>query len=158
ADWSSQSPHDVVRRISNRNDDRRCFFLFFGTQLAACGPTNGRAFFLSLALALLTFFFLRLDGFFQIPRDRCAVRWIVGSEEALALETLAAAAEWLRLDVHQRILHRKHGGFLSQHFGLDRAERCVVVENVNATTECSDDEIVFSLLNIQIADGDRRQS
>src|SRR6185369_1698599 len=143
-------------RISDRDDDRGRFFLFFSTQLDAAGPTNGRALFLSFALALLAFLFLRLDALFQIPRHSRAERRIVSSKEALALETLAAAAEWLRLDVHQRVLHRKHGGFLSQHFGLDRTQRCVVIENVNATTKCPDDEIVFSFLDIQVADGDRR--
>src|SRR5262249_9145940 len=127
-------------------------------QLGARRPTNRRAFLLSVALALLPFFFLRLDRFFQIPRDGRAVRWIVGSIEALALKTLAATAERLRLDVHQRIFYWKHYGFLSQHFGFDRTQRCVVVKNVNATTECANDEIVFSLLNIQITHGDRGQT
>ena len=93
---------------------------YVSAQLGACGPTNRRAFFLSVALAFLPFLFLRLDGVFQIPRDSSAERWIVSSVKALALKTLAAAAKWLRLYVHQRILHREHGRFRSQRFRFDR--------------------------------------
>ena len=49
------------------------------------------------------------------------------------------SAEGLRLDVHQRVLHRKHYRILTQCFGLDRAKWRVVVENVNAAAERCDD-------------------
>ncbi len=64
----------------------------------------------------------------------------------------------MRLDVHQRVLHWKHSGVLSQGLGFDRTQRCVVVEDVDAAAESAHDEIVLAFLNVQIAHGDRRHT
>ena len=41
---------------------------------------------------------------------------------------------------------------------LDRAQWCVVVEDVDAAAKRPDDQIVFTLLNIQVANCNRRQT
>src|SRR6185503_13551194 len=94
---TGKSAHHVVRSIGDRDDDRRRLLFFFSTQFSACGPTNRRAFLFRFAFTLLPFLFLRFERVFEIPRHRGAKRRIVGSEKTLALKTLAAATERLRL-------------------------------------------------------------
>src|SRR5207253_7833716 len=101
------------------------------------------------SLSLLPPRLLRFQFFFQEISKRRAERRVLSSEETFTLETPAAAAERLRRDVHQSILHRKQSVVL-QHLRRDRTQRRVIVENVDPTAERSDHEIVFAFLNYEI--------
>src|SRR5262249_56038494 len=105
----------LSRRISYSEDHCRGLLFFFSTEFGATWQVDGPSAARGSALGLLSTGLFCLQFFFQVVSERCAESWILCRVIRFALKTLAAAADWLRLDVHQRVLAALHPTCL-QHF------------------------------------------
>src|SRR5206468_2012215 len=90
-----------------------------------------------------------------IGEDRAEGR-IRGAVEGVALERLVLEAERLRWRVHPGVPDREEERLLVERRGVEAAQWRVVVEDEEAAPERRQDEIVFALLQGDVAHRDDR--
>jgi hypothetical protein len=94
----------------------------------------------------------------RLVADRGAEGRVLGGVEGLAQEGLAAAAKLRRLHVQEAVADREERRRLFQRFRPGLAQRRIIVEHIETSTEGGDHQIVHRPLNAQITNGDGRQA
>src|SRR5262249_38442514 len=105
---------------------------------------------------LATFFFSSLYVVLQVISKGGAERRILGGIKSRALKRFAGQAEFSRLNVKNRVFHRKQVALMFKMFPLQSAQRSVVIQNIETTAKGGRNKIISLLLNREVRDSNCR--
>ncbi len=155
---TGQASQHLAFGIPHRENDRRLLLAIFPAKLLPARVADRLTVLLRLLLGRLALLFERLEILLQIVGEDRSEGGIRGRVESVTLERLVVVAELEGLDEHLGVPHREQDRFRLECLLAETTQRGVVIEHVEAPSECPEHEVVLAALDLEIAHRDRRHA